>query len=328
MLRALDFRNVGVAINQIQFQRGMSLLDFVDRFGSEEQCIQALFYRRWPNGFCCPRCSAALFYRLTTSGRPLYQCQACRHQASLTAGTLMEASKLPLRKWFMAIYLISQAKTGLSSLSLKRQLGVDYRTAWLLHHKLLLAMTEQDAKTPLCGEVLLDDAYLGGEKPGTPGRGSPNKVPIVAAVAVSTEGHPQQIKVTPIEAFTTQAITQWATTHLTPGCDVTSDGLACFAGVIDADCAHSVVVVGSRKPRDLPKFAWVNTILGNLKTSINGAHKCFHFAKYALRYLGAFAYRFNRRFNLSAIVDQLILHVTATKPKPQPIVRKQAELCH
>jgi transposase-like protein len=165
-------------INKIQFQHGMSLPDFLGRFGSEEQCIQALFACRWPSGFSCPRCTGGTFYRVETAGRPLFQCRTCRHQASLTAGTLLESSKLPLRTWFLAIYIISQAKTGISSLALKRQLGVDYRTAWLMHHKLLHAMSEADSKHPLKGDVLLDDAYLGGEKPGAPGRGSPNKIPM------------------------------------------------------------------------------------------------------------------------------------------------------
>jgi transposase-like protein len=315
-------------INKIQFQHGMSWPDFLGRYGNEEQCIQALFACRWPTGFSCPRCTGSGFYRIQTVGRPLFQCRTCRHQASLTAGTLLESSKLPLRIWFLAIYIISQAKTGISSLALKRQLGVDYRTAWLMHHKLLHAMSEADSQHSLKGDVLLDDAYLGGEKPGTPGRGSPNKVPIVAAVSLNEAGRPVYMKVTAISGFTTDAIKSWAKASLMPGCDVRSDGLACFAGVIDAGCAHSFVVVGQRKPRDLPQFTWVNTVLGNLKTKINGAHKHFNFAKYANRYLGAFAYRFNRRFELTQLVHGLIRRVTKTGPLTEKAVRRGAEVHH
>lgn len=189
---------------------------------------------------------------------------------------------------------------------------MDYRTAWLMHHKLLQAMADADARHPLRGDVLLDDAYLGGEKPGTPGRGSPNKVPIAAAASLNEQGRPSQIKMAAVGGFTVSAITHRAKSNLLPGFHVRSDGLACFAGVIGASYAHTFVVVGDRKPRDLPQFTWVNTVLGNLKTMINGAHKAFDFAKYANRYLGAFAYRFNRRFDLSAIVNGLIRHVVAT----------------
>ena len=94
----------------------------------------------------------------------------------------------------------------------------------------------------------------------------------------------------PVPGFTRKAIADWAATDLAPGCQVTSDGLACFAGVTDAGCEHTAIIVGGRKPKDLPQFSWVNTILGNLKTSFGGAYHAFDFAKYGTRYLGTFAY--------------------------------------
>jgi hypothetical protein len=97
---------------------------------------------------------------VTQGSRKLYQCGGCRHQTSLTAGTLMEHTKLPLRTWFLAIHLISQAKTGISALALKRDLGVSYPTAWLLHHKINNAMSGQETARLLEGAVQLDDAYL------------------------------------------------------------------------------------------------------------------------------------------------------------------------
>lgn len=317
-----------MAINRIQFQHGMSLLEFSSRYGSESQCTQALVALRWPQGFRCPRCGGAEHCRVQHGGRLLFQCNACRRQTSVTAGTLMDSSKLPLRCWFLAIYLISQAKTGLSSLTLKRQLGVDYRTAWMLHHKLMVAMADEDAKERLEGAIQMDDAYLGGERPGTTGRGSENKVPIVAAVALDELNRPRRVKVTPVAGFTNQAIAQWAKQNLKAGSDVRSDGLACFAAVIEAGCAHSYIVVGDRKPRELPQFTWVNTVLGNLKSMITGAHKAFDFAKYAHRYLGAFAYRFNRRHDLVSIFIGLVRHAAGTQPMPERALRMVAELSH
>lgn len=102
----------------------------------------------------------------------------------------MECTKLPLTTWFLAIYLISQDKTGWSALALMRQLGTSYRTAWLVHQKLMKAMASRDSEQLLSGLVQVDDAYLGGERPGVGGRGSPNKVPIVAAVATNDQGSP------------------------------------------------------------------------------------------------------------------------------------------
>jgi hypothetical protein len=162
-------------MNRIQFQHGMSLPEFINCYGTETQCEAALAQHRWPVGFHCPRCSGSEHYVVGHGARKLYQCRAYRHQASLTADTLMDGTKLPLRTWFLAIYLISQAKTGLSALALIRQLGTSYRTAWLIHQKVMVTMALRDSQTPLRGLVQLDDAYLGGEKPGVGGRGSTNR---------------------------------------------------------------------------------------------------------------------------------------------------------
>lgn len=111
----------------------------------------------------------------------------------------------------MAIYLISQAKTGLSALALKRHLGVSYPTAWMIHHKLMQAMVEREARCTLSGHVQIDDVYLGGERSGgKAGRGSENKVPFVAAVSLNQDGHPVHAQLTPVAGFTLTAIARWA----------------------------------------------------------------------------------------------------------------------
>ena len=194
-------------MNRIQFQSGLSLPDFLHQFGTEAQCEVELEQARWPQSFVCPCCghTAASVFRV--GSHPTFQCKACRHQTSLTAGTLFESTKLPLTLWFLAIYLISQAKTGLSALALKRLLGVSYPTAWLLQHKLMAVMSERDATYPLNGRVDIDDAYLGGElSGGKAGRGSENKVPFVAALSFDEDGHPLYVKMTPVSGFTSEAI--------------------------------------------------------------------------------------------------------------------------
>ena len=315
-----------MAMNRIQFQPGISLPEFFERYGSEEQCQTALMALRWPEGFRCPRCASSAHYVVGHGARRLFQCRECRRQTSLTAGTLMDSTKLPLRTWFLAILLVSQDKTGLSSLALMRHLGTSYRTAWLIHQKLMVAMARCDSQAPLQGCVQLDDAYLGGERPGVGGRGSPNKVPIVAAVQTNEVGHPLRVKISPVAGFSREAIACWARKNLLPGTNVRSDGLACFAGVVDAGCAHSYIVVGARKPRDLPQFTWVNTVLANLKTMINGGYKSFKFRKYAQHYLGAFAYRFNARFDLRELLHNLLGHAAASSPTRERQIRGGAEV--
>lgn len=317
-----------MAMNHIQFQHGMSLPEFLASFGTQAQCAEAVRRARWPDGFRCPRCGGSAHCVVGPESRRVFQCNACRQQTSLTSGSLFAGTKLPLTTWLLAIYFISQAKTGLSALALKRYLGVSYPTAWLLHHKILAAMAQRDALHRLAGAVQIDDAYLGGERSGgKPGRGSENKVPFVAAVSLNDAGNPLYVKFTPVAGFTLDALSTWAKANLSPATVVTSDGLACFAAVVDAKCTHQPIVVGGRKPRDMPQFTWVNTVLGNLKTSLAGAFHAFKYTKYAASYLAGFAYRFNRRFDLRTLVARLIIDVAQAKPKTQQLIRQAVGHC-
>ena len=315
-----------MAANRIQFQPGLSLPRFMELYGTEEKCEAALEQARWPDGFICPRCGEkehGLVY-----GRRLkrYQCRHCRHQSTLTAGTIMEATKLPLTTWFLAFYLIGQAKTGISSLALMRQLGVNYRTAWLIHNKIMQAMCEREEAYLLRGKVQIDDAYLGGERNGgKAGRGSENKVPIVAAVSIDDAGHPVHVKLATVRTFSFAAIADWTQVALAKGCEVISDGLACFRAVAEVGCVHQPVIVKGRHPKELPEFRWINTVLSNLKTSFNGTFHALRFDKYSDRYLGAFSYRFNRRFDLAAMTERVLHAACLCKAQPEHLLRR-AEL--
>lgn len=134
--------------------------------------------------------------------RVVLECRGCARQTSLLTGIVMQHTKLRLRIWFLAMFFTSRAKTGLSALALKRHLGVSDRTAWLLHHKVMAVMAAADAQMPLEGSVVVEDAYLGGERPGKPGRGSPSKVPFVAAVQIDAQVRPQFAKLAPVIGFT------------------------------------------------------------------------------------------------------------------------------
>lgn len=115
-----------------------------------------------------------------------FQCNTCQRQTSLIAGPLFQGSNLPLTTWFPAIYLVSQAQTGLSALALKRRLGVSYPTAWLIHHKLMQAMAEREDHYRLSGAVQMDDAYLGGERSG--GKAERGSVALIKTLAIHAVG--------------------------------------------------------------------------------------------------------------------------------------------
>lgn len=310
-----------MARNTVQFQKGMSDAQFIENFGTEEQCQGAVFSWRWPNGFKCPTCQGEVYSEIKS--RHLYQCSQCRRQVSLTAGTIFHASKLPLSQWFRAMYHLSQCKNGISALELSRRLGVAYNTAWMLHHKLMQVMIERDASKPLDGPVHLDDAYIGGARSdGTTGRGASGKTPFLAAVQIAADGKPHRLKFSRVADFSQHSIRTWAKAHLTPGCLVHSDGWPGFAALAAAGHVHhvtrtSAVLTGQTRKRaaDNPTFRWLNTLLGNLKTSLRGT---FHAVapRYVPRYLAQAQYRFNRRYALDQLLTRLANAAIQTKPNP------------
>ena len=140
-----------MSINPIQFQRGLSLPDFLSQYGTEAQCESALEKVRWRDGFRCPQCGHDHCTVFRRGQQRLYQCSGCHHQTSLRVGTL-----------FLAIYLITQAKNGVSALDLMRSLGISWRAAWRLKHKILRAMLEQEAGRVLRGRVEVDTLMVSG----------------------------------------------------------------------------------------------------------------------------------------------------------------------
>ena len=309
-----------MARNWIQFQKGYSLTQFMEDYGTEDQCTEALFRWRWPNGFVCPRCEHTEY--CCVQSRSLYQCRGCRHQVSLTAGTILASTKLPLRTWFLAMYLMTQTKNGISGLELSRQLGVSYNTAWSLKHKLMQVMKERDDTRPLGGSVQLDDAYWGGERHGGKrGRGAPGKTPFVAAVELNREGRPIRMRLSRVGAFQSAEIALWAKRHLEPGTVVVSDALACFGAVKEAGCIHQPLVTGSGpKSAQNPALDWVNTILGNIKRSLHGSYHHVS-SKHLPRYLAEFSYRFNRRFSLREMFPRLAYVAVRTPPMPYRVLK-------
>lgn len=308
-------------MNRIQFQPGLSMREFQRQYGTDAQCEAALFASRWPSGWSCPRCQCAR-YACTHNGRRLWECLDCGYQCSSIVGTVFERTKLPLSLWFLAIYLMTQSKNAVSALELKRQLGVSYKAAWLMKHKLLQTMLLREESRRLDGRVEIDDAYLGGEKAGKPGRGSENKTAFVAAVQTSADGKPLFMRLSRVVGFTKEALSQWAHKSLTPRAHVVSDGLWCFEAVTQTGATHERHVVGhGRQAVQRTEFRWVNTMLGNLKTSLHGTYHAIKHAKYADRYLAEFAYRFNRRFDLAAMVPRLLRAAITTKPQPLSLLR-------
>jgi len=300
--------------NQVQFQKGYSLPDFLKDYGTEEQCRDALFRWRWPCGYQCPECGCSSYCTLKT--RALFQCNRCHHQQSLTSGTIFASTKLPLTTWFLAIHLLTQAKTGLSALALKRQIGVSYNTAWSLKHKIMQVMKERDDSKPLTGIIQLDDVYWGGERHGGKrGRGASNKKPFIAAVSVNEEGHPIAMNLNVIKGFRTKEINEWADRHVMPGSLIVSDGLNCFKTLSEHHEHTRIITGGGYQSMSHDLLVWVNTMIGNFKNALEGTYHAIN-PKHLPRYLAEFCYRFNRRFQLDRMLSRFGYIAVRTPPMP------------
>ena len=314
-----------MARNMVQFQKGLSEAEFAEAYGSEEACRNVVFRLRWPGGFECPACGGRQHCVINT--RMLYQCNGCRTQTSLIAGTIFAATKLPLTTWFRAMYHMTQSKRGISSIELGRRLGVRQTTAWKLKSKLAQAMLERDATKMLDGRIEMDDAYLGGPRSGGKrGRGSPGKRPFVAAVETTADGKPRRVQLRRVKRFSKCAIKALAEKSIAPTALVVTDGYGCFRGLEQAGRNHTALIAAHLKRRttQLPSFKWVNTLLGNIKSAITGTYRATR--KHASRTLAEFEYRFNRRFDLASMIPRLVIAAVSSPPNPYRLL-KLAEPC-
>lgn len=311
-----------MARNPLQFQDGLSLSEFMRRFGTEAQCEAAVVAWRWPDGFVCPRCGSR--DHAIVGKRRLYECHDCLRQTSLKSGTIFAKSLVPLTKWFQCMWLLTQSKGSVATLELARHLDLKWDSAWLMRQKLMQVMVECEADRKLSGRIEVDDAVLGGRQGvtdgGKQGRGGANKVPFVPAVE-TRDGRPQQLRYIPVAAHSQVEIARIATAYFEPGSTVVSDGMPCFPAVTAADCIHEQRVVrrAAVPAQKIPAFRWVNTVLGNLKTAIVGTFKSFR-RHYAARYLAEFQYRFNRRAKLATMLDQLAYAAANSTPKPYSMI--------
>lgn len=277
----------------------LSLLEFQQKFINETACEMYLFQKRWPEGFICPRCGHKEYYYIRT--RKHYECRRCSYQASLTAGTVMHKSKLPLHIWFWAIYLVAHDKRGRSALSLAGLLQLNYRTAWRLLHKIRHAMKERDASYKLSGMIEMDDAYFGSPRTGTDGRGT-TKAKVSVALETDEKGHPLYIRVNVIEAVSTKELQRVAKECVVPGSRILSDGLAAYKKLKE-DYVHA--------PKDYYSASedflkWVHIVISNAKAFVQGTYHGGLGKHHLQAYLDEFCYRFNRRFFPDQLFGRLL----------------------
>ncbi|MGH8601894.1 MAG: IS1595 family transposase [Gammaproteobacteria bacterium] len=277
----------------------ISFFEWQKRFASDEACASFLAQERWPDGFICPRCGHEKAHRITTRG--LYQCTSCRHQVSVTAGTLFHSTNLPLRKWFWAIYWVGSDKGGISALRLSKLLDVSWPTAHRMLRKLRIAMGHRDSLYRLSDWIELDDAVVGGKRSGKRGRGAEGKTPVMVACEARGERAGFLVMQT-LEAVSKGQVAAFAKRRLRPEQAVFTDALPAL-NALAARQLHCPEVTPPKQASEwLP---WVHIAIANLKRFLLGT---FHgvSAKYVQEYLDEFCYRFNRRFWEAQLPSRLL----------------------
>jgi transposase-like protein len=284
--------------------RQMDLMKLIDQFGSEDKCREVLAEIRWPDGVACPRCDGSR--HAYDSKRYVYDCQSCGYQFSVLAGTIFHDSKLPLRKWFLAVLLMVEAKKGVSANQLMRTLGVSYKTAWYLCHRIRKAM--QDAyPVPLKGIVEIDETFVGGKVEGM-GRGyKGNKAVVVGAV--QRDGKIALKVVAERDAATLQGFVKDTTASDTEA--YYTDEWAAYKGIGDENTHHETV--NHRLDEYVRGDVHTNSVenvWSLLKRSIIGSyHKVS--VKHLDAYLDELEWRFNNRENPWLFRDTLTKLVNA-----------------
>lgn len=278
--------------------RDINLVELVDRFRDEDVCREYLEKLRWPAGVGCPRCGDTSVSEIETRGQ--YDCNSCRYRFSVTSGTVLHDTKLPLWKWFVAVYLMCEAKKGISAAQLGRTIGVSYKTAWYLCHRVRSAVGS-DGGPSLRGLVEIDETWIGGKRHGV-GKGSKEgKTAVIGAVE---RGGKVRLQV--IHARDRKTLHAFVEEHVEDEAEaIFTDEWPAYLGIADENTRHETVTHSEGE--------WVNGLVHTntaesvwslLKRSIIGAyHKVSK--KHLEAYLDELEWRFSNRRNPFLFRDTL-----------------------
>jgi transposase-like protein len=291
------------------------LMEFEARFATEAACREYLMQLRWPDGFLCPRCQAKGAW---AANRGRLICPACRYQASVTAGTIFQDTRKPLRLWFRALWYVSTQKNGASAMGLQRMLGLgSYLTAWTWLHKLRRAMV-RPGRDRLTGRIEVDETYLGGEKAGPGGRGSEGKALVVIAAQENGKGI-GRIRLARIPDASAQSLRGFIREAIEPGSRVHTDAWQGYAGLEALGYGHEVTVIRGRgKAAATELLPRVHLVASLLKRWLLGTHQGSFGMQHLDYYLDEFTFRFNRRTSRSRgkLFFRLLEQAVGAQPSP------------
>lgn len=291
------------------------MLEFEDRFRTEDACRAYLSQLRWPEGFRCPRCGHD---RAWHTARGLWQCCTCGHDVSVTAGTVFHRSQLPLRVWFQAIWLVTNQKSGVSALGLQRTLGLTrYETAWAVLHKLRRAMV-RPGREPLTEAVEVDEIYVGGVEEGG-GKRHLGKTKALVAAAAEVRGQGiGRIRLQRVPDASGESLVGFVKAAVAQGTVVITDGWTAYPGLTEAGYRHRPRVVRTSGQTASTLLPRVHRVAALLKRWLLGIHQGRVSREHLENYLNEFTFRFNRRLSRhrGKLFYRLVQQAVAIDPIP------------
>lgn len=278
-----------------------TIVEFQRCFPDDDACRGYLAASRWPEGYACPRCAHAEAFVLPR--RHLWQCKRCGYQTSVTAGTVMHATRTPLTLWFWSAYLVTTHTPGISAVQLRRQLGIGHKTAWLILHKLRRGMVAP-AREPLKRELEVDEFFLGGHEDGLRGgRQRGEKALVVGAVEVRGRGS-GRLRLATVPDASGLSLGGFVVQNAAVGAIVHTDGWSGYNGLRGLGFDHRPESQRAAGPDEqlLPRL---HRTVSNLKSWLRGTHRAVS-REHLAAYLQEFVFRFNRRGTPMAAFQTLL----------------------
>jgi transposase-like protein len=291
--------------------------EFLERFADEAACLGYLERLRWGDGFVCPHCGVVggEWWRM---GDGLHRCRACRRETSVTAGTILAGTRLPLRTWFAAVWYVVNQKQGVSALGLQRVLGFgSYQTAWAWLHKLRRAMVVND-RLPLAGIVEVDETVIGGLRSGRRGRGAAGKTLVAIAVETPAPRRIGRIRMARIADASKDSLEPFVTDHIAYESEIHTDGWAGYIGLSKLHYQHLATSINASGDPAHIALPQVHRVASLLKRWLLGTHQGAISDAQIDYYLDEFVFRFNRRNARSrGLLFYRLLH-SAMRTEPVP----------
>lgn len=279
----------------------VNLITLFERYHSDEKCREFLEELRWPNGLACPQCGSKSVARVPS--RKQYDCNSCRYKYSVLAGTIFHDTKLPLSKWFAAVYLMCESRKGISANQMKRTLGVSYKTAWYLCHRIRAAMANANGGGLLSGTIEVDETYIGGTT-AKKGRRGPQADKAIVIGAVERDGEIRLEVINKTDRKTFHGFIGRVAADGTIA--IYTDQHASYAGIADHNTVHATVNHSKDEwVRGDVHTQTVESVWSLLKRSIVGSYHQLSF-QHLQAYLSEMEWRFNNRENPYLFRDTML----------------------